>query len=173
MYSEGEIRETLLTETLRPGMSDPNQILKAAQRILLADWSNPGVPRTLVEAGFAVFCVSPGRYSVVEILPGPPKDVDTKGAFPPQEHEDGYLVFRKLGGPPSGVDIVNVYRPENEHAGIVANQVVPLGAKVLWLQPSIASGTARGLAAEYGLELVEGIDIADVARDLGNRKASR
>ncbi len=62
--------------------------------------------------------------------------------------------------------LVNVYRPEEEHAGIVAHQVVPLGAKVLWLQPSVGSDAARQLAADYALELVAGINIAEVARNL-------
>ena len=64
-------------------MSDPNQILKGARSILLVDWSNAGVPRTLVEAGFAVFCASPGRYSVVEIVPEPPEEVASGDVFPP------------------------------------------------------------------------------------------
>jgi hypothetical protein len=147
-------------------MSNAKQILETARSILLVDWSNPGVPRSLVEANFAVFCASPGHYSVVEIALDPPKDVEAGNVFQPREGENGYLVFRRLGHPPGHIDIVNVYRPEQEHAGIVANQVIPLGAKTLWLQPSIASGTARRLAAEYGFELVEGVDIAEVARRL-------
>ena len=145
-------------------MSIPGQVLRSARSILLVDWSNPGVPRSLVEAGFAVFCLSPGRYSVVEIGPEPPKDVEAGNVFPPRESENGYLVFRKLDDRPARIDIVNVYRPEQEHAGIVANQVVPLGAKTLWLQPSVSSGAARHLAKDHGFDLIEGIDIADIAR---------
>jgi predicted CoA-binding protein len=141
-------------------MSDPNQILRSARRILLVDWANRGVPRTLVEAGFTVFCASPGRYSVVEVVPEPPEGIDSGDVFPAQEGENGYLVFRRLDDRPSIVDIVNVYRPEKEHAGIVATHVVQLGAKVLWLQPSVGSGAARQLAVDHGLDLVEGIDIA-------------
>src|SRR5215813_11740457 len=141
-------------------MSQPNQILRSAHRILLVDWPNPGLPRALVEAGFTVFGASPGRYSVVELLPTRPEDVDPNQVFAPQEGESGYLVFRKLDEPPSHVDIVHVYRPEPEHAGIVANQVVPLGAKVLWLHPSVGSRTARQLACEQGFDLVVGTDIA-------------
>src|SRR5215813_7340233 len=109
-------------------MNDPGEILRSAQRILLVDWPNRGVPRALVEAGFTVFCASPGRYSVVEIVTEPPAGVAAGDLFPPPEGESGYLVFRRLNDRPAGVDIVHVYRPENEHAGIVANQVVPLGA---------------------------------------------
>jgi predicted CoA-binding protein len=151
-------------------MSDPNQILSSARRILLVDWANRGVPRTLVEAGFTVFCASPSRYSVVEVVSEPPRGIDSVDVFPPQEGENGYLVFRRLDDRPLGVDIVNVYRPEKEHAGIVADQVVPLGAKVLWLQPSVGSAAARQLAVDHGLKLVEGIDIAIVARQPGVRK---
>jgi predicted CoA-binding protein len=148
-------------------MSDANHILRSVRRILLVDWANRGVPRTLVEAGFTVFCASPGRYSIVEVVPKPPEQVDSGDVFAPQEGENGYLVFRRLDGRPPGVDIVNVYRTEKEHAGIVAHQVVPLGAKVLWLQPSVGSDAARQLAADHALELVEGIDIAEAARNLG------
>jgi len=147
-------------------MSYSSQVLRSARSILLVDWANRGVPRALVEAGFTVFCASPGRYSVVEVVPEPPAGVDSGDFFAPQEGENGYLVFRGLDGRPGGVDIVNVYRPEEEHAGIVAHQVVPLGAKVLWLQPSVGSDAARQLAADYALELVAGIDIAEVARNL-------
>lgn len=153
-------------------MSDPNQILRSARRILLVDWANRGVPRALVEAGFTVFCASPGRYSVVEVASEPPEGIDSADVFPPLEGEDGYLVFRRLDNRPSAVDIVNVYRPEKEHAGIVANQVLPLGAKVLWLQPSVGAGAARQLAFDHGFDLVEGIDIAVKASQLRNQKRS-
>jgi predicted CoA-binding protein len=147
-------------------MSDPNQILRSAKSILLVDWASPAVPRTLLEAGFAVFCLSPGRYSVAELLPVPPEGVDSNDIVPPQPGEKGYLVFRRLNDRPSQIDIVNVYRPEQEHDGIVSSQMVPLGAKVMWLQPSVASATAKQLAAEYGFELVDAVDIAAAGRQL-------
>ena len=145
-------------------MPDPNEILRSANSILLVDWASPSVPRTLVEAGFIVFCASPGRYSVVEVVPVRPEGVDSGDTVPPQQGEQGYLVFRRLDERPSKIDVVNVYRPESEHARIVANHVVPLGAKVMWLQPSVGSVMARQLAAEYGFDVVEGIDIAIAAR---------
>jgi len=151
-------------------MPTPNEILRAARRILLVDWPNPGVPRTLVEAGFTVFSASPGQYSVVEVVPERPEGVDLSGLYRPQEGENGYLVFQRLKEPPSSVDIVHVYRPEKEHAEIVATHVVPLGAKVLWLHPSLGSGAARQLAADHALDLVEGIDIAVAASQLGNQR---
>jgi predicted CoA-binding protein len=145
-------------------MSDPKHILSSAKSILLVDWSSPTIPRTLVEAGFTVFCASPGRYSIVELVSEPPAEIDSNDIVRPQHNEQGYLVFRRLPDNPSHVDIVNVYRPENEHEAIVVNQLVPLGARVLWLQPSIASGTAQRLALEYGFKLIEGVDIAGAAR---------
>ena len=123
-----------------------SEILRTAKSILLVDWASPEVPRSLVQAGFTVFCASPGRYSVVELS------------------ETGSPDFRRLNESPSHVDIVNVFRPENEHEGIVAHYVLPLGAKVLWLQPSIGSGTARRLSLEHGFDLVEGVDIAGAVR---------
>ena len=119
-----------------------------------------------MEAGFKVFCASPGRYSVVEVVPESPEGVDSGDFVPPQQGEQGYVVFRRLDEGPSKIDIVNIYRLESEHVGIVGNHVVPLGAKVMWLQPSVSSGTAKQLAAEYGFELVEAIDIAIAARQL-------
>jgi hypothetical protein len=151
-------------------MPTPNEILRSAHRILLVDWPNPELPRTLVEARFTVFSVSPGRYSAVELVSAPPDEVEAGQIFSPQEGQSGYLVFRKLNEPPSQVDIVHVYRPEQEHAGIVATQVVPLGAKVLWLHPSVGSATTRQLARDHGLDLVEGIDIAAEAFQLTNQK---
>lgn len=146
---------------------DPKDVLSSAKSILLVDWSSPTVPRTLVEAGFTVFTASPGSYSVVELVSEPPAGTDandTNYVVPPSQTEIGHLIFRRLTDNPAHVDIVNVYRPENEHEAIVLNHLLPLGAKVLWLQPSIASATARQLTVEYGFELVEGVDIVVAAR---------
>jgi len=112
-------------------------------QILLVDWASTTIPRTLVEAGFKVFCASPGGYSLVELVSEEAAGINSTDVFPPKQNEN---------------------RPENEHEGIIANHVVPLGAKVVWLQPSIASGTARRLGLEYGFDLVDGVDIAGAAR---------
>src|SRR5215471_801024 len=151
-------------------MPNPREILRSSHRILLVDWPDAGVPRALVNAGFAVFCASPGRYSAVEVVLKVPDDIDSGDVVAPQQDEKDYLVFRRLNDRPSGIDIVHVYRPENEHAVIVANQVVPLGAKVLWLHPSVGSGSARQLAHDHDFDLVEGVDIADLALQLRNHK---
>ena len=94
-------------------MSDPKQILRSAKSILLVDWASTTIPRTLVEAGFKVFCASPGGYSLVELVSEEAAGINSTDVFPPKQNEN---------------------RPENEHEGIIANHVVPLGAKVVWLQ---------------------------------------
>jgi len=148
-------------------MTDPKQILRSAKSVLLVDWPNPGVPRALLGAGLAVFTYSPDRYSRAEVVADRPVDADARNVLAPRdENESGYLVFRRLEARPEAVDVVNVYRPESEHAEIVAKHILPTGAKFLWLQPSVSSNSARALAEDHGLVLIEGIDIADVARSL-------
>lgn len=146
-------------------MREPLEILKASERILLVDWPGTAVPRTLIEAGFSVFGSSPAGYSRVELVAEAPDAAAAVKVYPPEKAgESGFLVFRKLDGPPSTVDIVNVYRPEEEHAGIIANRVIPLAAKVLWLHPPITSVATRAIAADHGITFVQGIDIAETAR---------
>lgn len=145
-------------------MSEPKQILSSAKSVLLVDWSSATVPRALVEAGFTVFTASPGRYSIVELVFEPPEGIGANDVVAPGQNETGYLIFRRLNDRPSQVDIVSVYRPENEHEAIVANHVLPLGATVLWLQPSIGSTTAGRLALAHGFHLVEGVDIVGAVR---------
>jgi len=148
-------------------MADPKQILAAARTILLVDWPNPSVPRSLLESGFAVFGFSPAGYSAAELVADLPNDVGAGCIFPPRsENETGFLVFRKLANPPSQVDIVNVYRPAGEIPGIVATHVAPLGARALWLQPPGTSDEARCLSSERGIAFVDAVDIADVAREM-------
>src|SRR5689334_15474270 len=127
-------------------MTEPAQILRSAKSILLVDWATEDVPLTLVQAGFTVFGASPGKYSAIEVA------------------EESCLFFHLLLERPAQVDIVSVFRPENEHEEIVAHHVVPLSAKVVWLQPSIGSDTMRRLSLEHGFELVEGVDIAEAVR---------
>jgi predicted CoA-binding protein len=124
------------------------QILENTKTILLVDWPNPEVPRSLIKAGFTVFGYSPDRYSAIEL------------------GDDEKLIFRQLDNQPDSVDIVNVFRPEEEHAGIINGRVLPLKAKVLWLHPPVKSASTAALAAEHGLVFIEGIDIAEVARRL-------
>jgi predicted CoA-binding protein len=125
-------------------------ILKGAKTVLLVDWPNPDIPRSLLNAGFMVFGYSPGKYSAIN------------------QTNDGELIFSKLNEQPASVDIVNVYRPEGEHAAIINSHVLPLKAKVLWLHPPVMSAKTAILAAEHGITFVEDIDIAEVARSMGS-----
>ena len=127
---------------------DHKDILKGAKTILLVDWPSPEVPKSLIEAGFTVFGYSPDRYSVIE------------------QGDNGELVFKKLNEQPASVDIVNVYRPEEEHADIINNRVLPLKAKILWLQPPVVSAKTAALASKHDLVFVEDSDIAKVAKSI-------
>jgi predicted CoA-binding protein len=142
------------------GNADPYQVLKNAKSILLVDWPDPGVPRTLINAGFTVYSFSPDAYSEAKLVADLPAG---KKGFPPSKDESGYLVFEKLEGRPSSVDLVNIFRPEAEHAKIIENYVLPLKAKVIWLHPPVISASTAATAAEKGLLFIEGINIAEIA----------
>ena len=122
----------------------PVAILKTAKSILLIDWPNKSVPLALIKSGFQVFCYSPDGYTVAEL-------------------EEQRLTFRGIDDPPLDIDIVNVYRPGEELPGIIESHVLPLGAKVLWLHPPLISELAKELAEKYGLILIQGVNIAEVA----------
>lgn len=128
--------------------TDHKDILKGAKTILLVDWPNPEVPKSLLKAGFTVFGYSPDRYSVIEL------------------GDNDELVFRKLDEHPVSIDVVNIYRPEEEHAAIINNRVLPLKAKILWLQPPVVSAKTAALASKHDLVFVEGSDIAEVAKTI-------
>jgi hypothetical protein len=148
-------------------MSDPKQILKASQAVLLVDWPSTKVPRALIEAGLTVFGYSPHYYSKAELVSDPSEAGDSKSVFPPaNEWEHGYLVFRRLAARPPAANIVSVYRPARELPGILAEHALPLGATVLWLQRPLASAEERRLVEERGLTLVADCDIAEAARAL-------
>ena len=150
-----------MTVNIKP---DPTQILKSAKNILLIDWPDPGVPRALISAGFQVFGYSPGGYSRAVLVADLPAGFDEKKSFPPRnESEKDHLIFQKLNDNPDAIDIVNVYRPDEELPGIIADRVLPSGAKVLWLHPPVTSSRARDIAAESGLIFIEGTDIAEIA----------
>ena len=144
---------------------DPGDVLKKARVVLLIDWPNPELPRTLVEAGLIVFCYSPNGYTKAEIVAEYPHDINQKNIFPPKNKE-GFLVFRPLAMLTPDIDIVNVYRPEQEHGKIVTNLIPALRAKCIWLQPPVTSVKTRALAEKQKLIFIEGHDIAKVAREL-------
>jgi predicted CoA-binding protein len=144
-------------------MTDPRQLLESSTTILLVDWPNTGIPRALLSAGLAVFGYSPNRFSIAQVVPDRPDGVEAR-VFPPERPgEDGFLVFRPIDARPAHVDLVTTYRPSSELPAIVENLVLPLGARALWLQPPTISAEARQLAARYGLDFVDGTDIAEVA----------
>jgi len=143
-------------------IDDSKRIMETAKRILLVDWPHPGVPRALLKAGFTVFCYSPDHYSTALMVKEYPNDVNQKNIFPPLNKDEGYLVFRELDSAPGSVDVVNVYRPEEEHAEIIAKHVLPLNAKILWLQPPVKSANTKSLAKKHNLIFVEGRSITEM-----------
>jgi len=148
-------------------MTDPKQILQSSKTILLVDWPNTSVPRTLLEAGFIVFGYSPYHYSMAEIVLNLPKDIDANSIFPPKnETEKGYLVFRRLDNQPQSIDIVSVYRPAGELPAILSDLVLPLDAKVVWLQRPMASVEEKNMVEKYNLVFIEGDDMTVTARAL-------
>jgi len=147
-----------------PDTRDAVQILRSLRSVLLIDWPHTGVPRALLESGFHVFGYSPDRYSNAELARERPAD-ELVTVYPPQgSSEKNFLVFRKRDTPPDHVDAVAVYRPAEEIPAIITKHVLPLRARVLWLQPPIESSDAQRLAAERGLRFVQGVDIATTAR---------
>jgi predicted CoA-binding protein len=143
----------------------PDLILEASRSILLVDWPSTAVPRALLAARFTVFGYSPTGYSKAEVLPDVPVEDNLAGVFPPRSAgEAGYLVFRRLNGRPSSADIVCVYRPAEELPGILADHVLPLGARAVWFLRPVTSAEERRLLTESNLDFVENADIAELAR---------
>jgi predicted CoA-binding protein len=131
-------------------MTDLKSILEKIHTILLVDWPNRDVPRSLAQAGFTVFSYSPGTYSQALIETTLPASM-----------EDG-LIFRSIDHAPDAVDLVMIYRPPEEHAAIIRDQVLPLGAKLIWLQPPVESPKTKEIADEHGLNFVQGHDIREI-----------
>jgi predicted CoA-binding protein len=119
-----------------------SKYIKDVKAILLVDWADESIPRSLAEAGFRVFSYSPDKYSEAAI-------------------DNGKLVFNRLTQSPEAVDVVYVYRPEAEHGAIIEKHVLPLKAKTLWLHPPVQSASTAALAASKGLIFIEGVDIRD------------
>lgn len=143
---------------------DPLQILASAKNILLVDWPEQGIPRALINAGFNVYCYSPNSYTQAGLFAEPPQGISADNIIQPPKDEKYNLVFQKLTGNPGHIDIVNIYRPEAEIEGIIQNHVLPLGASVVWLHPPVTSPRTNEFAEKYGLTVVEGENIAAVAR---------
>lgn len=143
------------------------EILTEAKSILLVDWPNVNLPYTLLKAGFIVFSYSPDQYSEAKILLEKPHNIDGLSIFPvTDDGEDVYVSFEKLDNSAGTVDIVHIYRPEAELPDIVEKHVLPLNPKAIWLYPPQTSELARGLAAQHCIELVQGVNIMDLAAEI-------
>jgi predicted CoA-binding protein len=127
------------------------KILERSSSILLIDWPDQRVPCSLLKAGLIVYGFSPNHYTIGRL--------ETDGS---QNAEGMNLVFTKINKPPDLIDIVCIYRPEEEHASLITNHVLPLHAKVIWLQPPVTSIKTRDLAKEYGITFIEGVDITEI-----------
>jgi hypothetical protein len=145
-----------------------DQILQNSSSVMLVDWITTQVPRTLLEAGFRVYGSSPGGYSSADLFTEAPQG-EYLSVFPPEDQQNGFLVFRRLAEAPAHVDIVYVYRPAEELKKIITTTMNAVGATTFWLQPPVTSDEARRLAEEQGIAFVEGIDIVDAVRRLGIR----
>jgi predicted CoA-binding protein len=133
--------------------------------ILLVDWPALDIPRTLVQAGFMVYSYSPDGYK--QILIEMVKPIDP-GLSPVNADEFrtnmDKLVFLPMNHPPAAVDLVTIFRPPEEHVAIIREQVIPLAARTIWLQPPVESGETKKLADELGLKFVQGHDIREIIR---------
>jgi len=143
------------------------QLLLETKSILLVDWPNINLPYALLKAGFIVFSYSPEKYSEVKLLEEKPQNTEGLSIFAvTDDSNEVYVSFEELDGSPGTVDIIHVYRPEAELPGIVEKHVLPLSAKAIWLYPPQTSELARGLAAQHCLELVQGVNIIDLAAEI-------
>ncbi|HKB29602.1 MAG TPA: CoA-binding protein [Streptosporangiaceae bacterium] len=150
-------------------MSQAEEILAAADSILLVDWPTRDVPEALVRAGYTVVVKGgpePDNYSVYEL-------------------RDGEVLDHPAGHPPTHADLVYSYRPVSELPGIIA-LARQFGATAVWSQSGLAGGgakdphgcwtaeatsrQARAIVESAGLTYVETPYIADAVRQRGIRK---
>jgi predicted CoA-binding protein len=149
-------------------VSDVDQILRAADSIVVVDWPSRDVPETLARAGYTVSVKGgpgPGDYSAYDV-------------------RGDEVVDRAVGHPPAHADLVYAYRPVSELPAIaaLARQV---GATVVWHQsgqaaegaddphgcwmPEDAAREARAIVESAGLTYVAAPYIADAVRRLDLR----
>ncbi|MCB2156735.1 CoA-binding protein [bacterium] len=65
----------------------------------------------------------------------------------------GQEVYKTLAEVPGPIDMVNVYR-RSEHTPEVAKEAADVGAKVFWLQLTIANDEAAEIAQAAGMKVV-------------------
>ena len=120
-------------------MSDIKEILSKYKKIAMVGVStNPKKASTIVmrymkKYGFKVYPVNP-RAKGQKIL--------------------GEEVFEKITDIKDTIDIVDVFRPSKEVPAI-AEDVVKIGAKVLWLQLGIRSEEAKKLMISNNIDYIE------------------
>ena len=120
-------------------MSEIKKVLSKYKTIAMIGVSNdPTKPSTIVmkymqKYGFKVYPVNP-KAKGQKIL--------------------GEEVFEKITDIKESVDIVDVFRPSNEVPAI-AEDVIKIGAKVLWLQLGITSDEAKKLVNSNDIVYIE------------------
>jgi uncharacterized protein len=118
-------------------MRPPAEILADTRTIALVGASpNPARPshrvmRYLLDAGYRVIPVRPGRREVLGVPCAPS--------------------LAEVGEP---IDLVDVFR-RTEFCPAVAEEAAAVGAKALWLQSGLVSPGARAIADRAGMEYVE------------------
>lgn len=134
-------------------MTEPREILRAADHVVVQDFPDRDVPDSLLAAGLTV-----------TIYGGPdPADVSTQALV------DGTVELRQRGELPAQADLLYVYRPFTEIDGILA-EAGRLGVETIWRQPDVAgsdpdAGAWRDRVEAAGFAYVEGT-IADVAQEI-------
>lgn len=149
-------------------MTDGRGVLQAGAVVVLVDWPSQEVPRSLLAAGLTVLSVNHvrGTASSYSIAADEVAADDGVDVLPGERRGDGALVIRRLDDLPVRADVVCVYRPAAELAAI-ARLAVALQARAFWVQGGgIMPDDARGIADAAGLRVVEGVSIADAARQL-------
>ena len=128
------------------------ELLLAAETIVLVDWPSREVPNSLARAGFHVVVhggPAPDDYSTYVV-------------------EDGEVVVRQADGPPEHADLVYSYRPLAELPRIV-DQARHLGAGAVWVQlPPDEAEEARSIVEAAGLIFVGDPHLLDAVRTLGD-----
>ena len=124
-----------------------DDVLAAAETVIVVDWPTRDVPESLARAGLRVFVHGgrdPDRYTLYEVVGD---EVATKPA----------------GAPPDHADLVYSYRPIDELPAIVA-LAHRVGATTVWVHGPEDGGTARTVVESAGLRCVMSPSIVEAAR---------
>lgn len=143
---------------------DTVNILSSVKKILLVDWPDRNLPVSLVLCGFTVYGYSPGNYTRISISERPEQTSDKYIQKAPLDHHANMqLIFESLRAQPELVDLVSIYRPDEEMEEITQKHILPMQARIMWIQPPAHSSNAPALAEKYNLTLVQDIDLAEMA----------